>query len=76
MERKIKIEECGELTFTAGPCTGKLVLCHCVPRLCYSHCAAFGIVEVRTSVTGDSTISMARCGAGGVGVIGKIEVAP
>jgi hypothetical protein len=43
VERKIKIEECGELMIVAGPGAGKPALCCQVARLCYSHCAALGI---------------------------------
>ena len=57
MERKIKIEECGELTVVAGPGAGKPVLCCQVSRLCYTHCAAFGVSKGNT----DLNISPSVC---------------
>jgi hypothetical protein len=71
MDRKIRIEECGELTIVDGPGTGKPVMCCRVARMCYTHCAAFGMTAGNVALGAAPSL---HCNAAGDGVrIGYLE---
>jgi hypothetical protein len=62
MDRKIRIEECGELMIVNGPGTGKPVLCCRVTRLCYTHCAAFRLTAGNPALSLTPSLYCDSCG--------------
>ena len=73
MTRSIRIDESGELTIIDGPGAGKPVMCCHVARLCYSHCAGFGVTSGNPALAVGPTLYCDAHGDGHEVHIGHLE---